>query len=406
MNRFSVSVCALAFVLLHQVSIAQKATVTANKMNVFYIGIDNPVTIMAEGLKCEDVVAEIDAPDGIIEHEGYHGKCGYNVRVKKPGKTTIYVYEKKEGKNRKLIDSCVFRIKRLPDPVITMGGTLRSGIVNHNVLKAQSGILALLENFDIDARFRVEGFVLQYCNEGSIAIIENKGTVFNEKIKRAIAEAKPADILHFDNIKIVGPDGSQRKMSPISFLIDGYIERRCKEGGFGIKLTPTFYESDSTEGNACESRGTFNCSCDCIDDALGKFDKNNKKTGWWIYNKIFNEQTVLSRKEFYNEDTATQYFYTNNYVSKMRTYINAKLNGKYAEYHADKVLSIEGQYAIDTVGFDTTFVIDPNTLDEVELTEAKVDEVKAGTWNYYTPAGKLYRREHYQKGKLLKEENF
>ncbi len=406
MNKFSAILYTLFFALLNQVSIAQRATVKAEKMNVLYIGIDNPVTIIAERLKCEDLVAEINAPEARIEKNKGITKCLYYVRVMQPGIAKIYVYEQLSGKQKRLIDSSIFRVKRSPDPITSVGGKLKGGLVKHSELKAQIGIILLFEGLDFEYRIQVLSFSLYHCKEGKLSIIKNSGPVFNNDIKIAIANAKYGDVLVFDDIKGQGENGTTRKMLPLKFIIDGYRNKLCDNGKLSLQSAPLFYKIDTNELTNDLTTENMNCESNCIDESIGNYDESRKKTGWWIYNKIDSGKKVTIRKEYFIEDTATQYFYTNDYVSKLRTYTGTVLNGKYAEYHTENVLRVEGQYKIDTVGIDTSLIIDPITLDESIHEEPIMDEVEAGTWNYYTTAGKLYLRKHYQKGKLVREENF
>ena len=112
-------------------------------MNVFYIGVPNPVTINS-GTGWDKTHVSISS--GSLAPSGGPGK--FIVNVKEVGKTTININA--DGKNT----SYDFRIKRIPDPVLKVGPNA-GGRVQSVVFKNQQFCRADLENFDFDARFNV-----------------------------------------------------------------------------------------------------------------------------------------------------------------------------------------------------------------------------------------------------------
>lgn len=95
---------------LYNQTASAPAAIALDKMNVLYIGLDNPITVAAPGVAPEDLVLTVT--EGSASITGKNGK--YNVRVTTPGQITIGVM--KRGDN-KLISQSSFRVKRIPDPV-------------------------------------------------------------------------------------------------------------------------------------------------------------------------------------------------------------------------------------------------------------------------------------------------
>ena len=85
------------------------ATVSADKMNVFYIGVDNPVSISVPGVPNDRVRASIT--NGTIIPKG-NGK--YIVRVSQGTKSVVNVTAEMNGKMMSM-GSAEFRVKRVPD---------------------------------------------------------------------------------------------------------------------------------------------------------------------------------------------------------------------------------------------------------------------------------------------------
>lgn len=193
---------------------AKSIVVSPTKMNVLYIGVDNPMKISVAGVQQQDVLASFQG-DGTLT-KGADG--GYVARVKTPGKTVISVSAKVDGKVQPM-GTEEFRIKRIPDPIPTVGGTLRGGPTAAGHLKVQSGLVALLENFDFEARFNVVSYTMGYQKGADYFEEKVSGPLFNNKIKGVLQGLKPKQIVIFDDIKVVGPDGTQRKIPQIAFKI-------------------------------------------------------------------------------------------------------------------------------------------------------------------------------------------
>jgi len=122
-------------------------------MNVLYIGVDNPMEVSVPGVGQGDVSAVLDGAGSLTKDPT--NPANYIAKVNAVGKCKINVSAKIDGKVQPM-DGKEFRIKRIPDPVPTLGGKLRGGNTQPGSIKAQSGVVALLENFDFEARFDVK----------------------------------------------------------------------------------------------------------------------------------------------------------------------------------------------------------------------------------------------------------
>lgn len=189
------------------------ATVAADKMNVFYIGVDNPVTVSASGVRSDKT--RVSMTGGTLNANGAGGK--YTVRVSSPGKASVTVTA--ETKNGPKSFNSDFRVKRIPDPVPEIGGK-SGGKMGTGEFKAQGGMIAVLKDFDFDARFEVLGFEVTHAQKGAdLMTAVNQGAKFNGSAANLIQQAKIGSIFYFDNIKVKGPDGTTRTLPTISFKI-------------------------------------------------------------------------------------------------------------------------------------------------------------------------------------------
>jgi len=187
---------------------------SADKMNVFYIGVDNPVTASITGIENKKV--NVSMSGGTITKASGPGK--YTVRVTKPGKASVNL----SGKNKKgesVNGSVEFRVKRIPDPVPEVGGK-QGGGMKTGEMKAQLGVAAMLKNFDFNAKFKVVGFEMTLAERGQdLLTCVNSGAKFGGQCQNLINRAKVGSIYYFDNIRAKGPDGTTRKLPTISFKI-------------------------------------------------------------------------------------------------------------------------------------------------------------------------------------------
>ncbi|TZF82141.1 gliding motility protein GldM [Pedobacter sp. BS3] len=186
------------------------AVVSPDKMNVFYIGVDNPVSISAPGIPKENL--KVSMKGGSIS--GSNGK--YIVKVHEVGDASISVSADIGGKPVNF-GATPFRVKRIPDPVAKVAGK-SGGTLGAAVIKSQDAIFAMLENFDFDARFRITRYTLIIAKPRADAVVLSaNGNEFTGPVRSAISGITPGSRVIFDNIVAVGPDGSQRQLNPIAF---------------------------------------------------------------------------------------------------------------------------------------------------------------------------------------------
>jgi gliding motility-associated protein GldM len=193
---------------------ARSVVVSPTKMNVLYIGVDNPMKISVPGVPQNDVNASVEGTGTLKKN----ADGSYTATVTQVGKVNVSVSAKIDGKVQAMGKE-EFRVKRIPDPQPSLGGKLFGGNTQPGTIKAQSGLVALLKDFDFDARFNVVSFQMVFSSKGEIFKAETQGPLFNANMKAFLDRAKPKDIIFIDEIKVVGPDKSPRKLGQIAFTI-------------------------------------------------------------------------------------------------------------------------------------------------------------------------------------------
>jgi gliding motility-associated protein GldM len=169
------------------------AAVMLDKMNVFYIGVDNPVTI---GSPTGWDKTNVSMTGGTISGSG----SARTVRVSAIGKASINVVADKKT------TSFEFRVKRIPDPVFKVGsGKVRMPSVE---FKSQQFCRAELENFDFDLKFQIVSATVYFsgANFPNVAQLALTGNNLSA-LSSLIAKCGPGSVITFDNVKVQGPDG-------------------------------------------------------------------------------------------------------------------------------------------------------------------------------------------------------
>lgn len=188
--------------------------VSPTKMNVFYIGVDNPVEVSVPGVPPDALQVSISGNNAIRRVSG----TSYVVNPRAAGDANIAVVATVDGQRRNM-GSKPFRVRALPDPVATVAGR-EGGNIDKNILLAQAVVLAELKNFDFDARFNVTSFTLSTTERGFVRDAPGNGMRITDEQKTIIQNAGRNQRVYFDDITAVGPDGSTRRLPAISFRIN------------------------------------------------------------------------------------------------------------------------------------------------------------------------------------------
>lgn len=192
------------------------ASLQLDKMNVMYIGVDNPVTVSAAGYSLQDVSLVIPEANVVSTP----GKLGhYEVRVEKIGERIAKIMAK-DATGMHEISTMPIRVKRIPNPEARIGGK-SSGSLQTSAFRAQAGIAAILDNFDFQAKYIVQSYEFSMLPKRGDLIGPFKVQGYklnpsgNTSVDDAVKRAKPGDKLFFDEIIAVGPDKQPRKLNSV-----------------------------------------------------------------------------------------------------------------------------------------------------------------------------------------------
>ncbi|HCE55479.1 MAG TPA: gliding motility protein GldM [Lutibacter sp.] len=166
------------------------AVISADKMNVVYRGVANPMTISIPGI-----------PDNLVNASGagLSRASGSGKYIMTPG-TGREVKINVTGKlpNGQTVSSSQdFRIKDIPSP----SGAIRkqSGYVKMPSSSLEnSTVSAELPDFDFDLSLNTSGFTIKVPGQSAVVVSGNK---MNDAARKAIAKAKRGDVITIFDIK-------------------------------------------------------------------------------------------------------------------------------------------------------------------------------------------------------------
>lgn len=192
----------------------RSASVSADKMNVLYVGVDNPLSITAAGISSNDLRVSGNGA-GINLTKTGAGK--YNATVSSQGDATISL-----SGGGLAPTNYEFRTKIIPPPVATLSGQ-EGGEMGNGTFRAQKALFPELKNFDFDARCEILSFNLFRVPKpgtGDAVAASNNGGTFQAGARNLIDKASPNDRYLFEDIRVRCPGWpTSQKIGSVFFKI-------------------------------------------------------------------------------------------------------------------------------------------------------------------------------------------
>jgi len=181
------------------------AVVSADKMNVVYRGLDNPISVSLPGVSDNNL--RVSATGGKLT--GSRGK--YSIRPA-AGNTASINVSAKLSSGKTVNSKATFRIKDIPAAMGSVRGqygTVRmpkSGLSN-------APIAAGLPDFEFDLSIKVKSFKIKV--PGQLTILVN-GSTLSAAAKSKLAKAKRGDIINIYGIKATANGYNLKKVLPVN----------------------------------------------------------------------------------------------------------------------------------------------------------------------------------------------
>jgi gliding motility-associated protein GldM len=189
------------------------ASIALDKMNVLYIGVDNPVTIAASGGGDDKVNATIN--NGSLTRVG-PGK--YIARVSAINDNTLITV----SVDGKVAGTSQFRVRTIPEAQAYVGGKPSGENYSASALNAQAGVGAGIKNFPFELEYDVVSFTFTTDTDDDIVSIPNQGAAFTGAVKNAMKAHLRSGVdrtVTFDDIRVKGPDGRTTKAPSLVYYV-------------------------------------------------------------------------------------------------------------------------------------------------------------------------------------------
>lgn len=188
--------------------------VSPTKMNVFYRGVDNPVSVSVSGYSDKDIAASM------TNGELRKGPEGYVIRPGRENEATVSATVTNPDGSKKAMPGIKFRVKNVPNPTPYFAGkSVNDETIKKAELTAAAGVIAKMENFEFDLKFEIVEFRVTMIVGGTPLEQAVKGPAVSSAMKEMFQKAKPGQKIYIEGIKAKGPDGTVRNLGSLSFKV-------------------------------------------------------------------------------------------------------------------------------------------------------------------------------------------
>jgi gliding motility-associated protein GldM len=194
---------------------AVSVSVSATNMNVLYVGVDNPISFAVAGISGDDIIPTISC--GTLKA----GAQRKNWIATVPGscdEAKIEIAVRTE-QGIKRLGYQAFRVKKVPDPTPLIIGA-KSGFIPRDLLIQNGRIMANMpDDFDFEFNFRVTSFKMTLQKGFNQYSYESNSEKLTEEMKKEIKTTNKGQVVIFDEILVMDPDGESRTLMPLILTI-------------------------------------------------------------------------------------------------------------------------------------------------------------------------------------------
>ena len=187
------------------------AVISADKMNVVYRGVENPITVSVPGVA--DNAVKASAP-GLKKIKG----IGKYVMAPGKGREVSITVNAKLPDGTPIKSSQMFRIKDIPAPVAAVRGEYGMIKMPKSTLQ-KATVSSMLPDFVFDLKLNTKGFSVKVPGQPTVIV---KGNKFDASAIRVLNKARRGDVVIIFDIKqsLVGNSGYYLKnASPVNVEI-------------------------------------------------------------------------------------------------------------------------------------------------------------------------------------------
>ena len=411
-------------------------------MNMFYIGLENPVNVAVDGVKAKNLVVEINGGELKGENGSYVFIPDGSARL------AVLKVGKKSKKGIKWIDSAEYRVRRVPKPEVLFG-TKTGGKMSVGELMAVRQINAGIgEGFAFEGiKYTVTSYQIMIISDDIFYTETVKGNLISSSTRKIFQSLQNSGIIIINNVEAKSRNNII-KLKGISLKVRGTLtDFDC----YSVILSGQYIDKNN---NIIPE--IINISTEKPEDL--DFDENYKKNGLWqlknkdllLYEYFYKKDTLLWSKQYYEngklktnktynrnnstcsyidyykngsvfrkgnfllaenfetivDDSCENKYFFNTYFICDLAEINECLFGKWEVFNKNGSLSAVGNmdttYTNSYYIVDKIFISDPNDpyKNLYDDEEATAFSVRQGLWKFYDDKGELLRQTFYDNGHI------
>jgi hypothetical protein len=212
---------------LNSILLGAKINASADKMNILYLGLENPITISVPGFKCSDIEPHLSKGKLIKKDD-----CKYliditNAGIKNNEEVLVTVMAKVNGTLKELDNAkeFVFRAKDIPQPRLSYSGKIENDFyISLEEFLKSSIPKPIIPNFDFDVELTLEDFYISLLGQGKEVNVSIDGNWHERDFRRILEELiKNAK---WEDAEIVDEDEKtgiikRRKVQRLSLALEG-----------------------------------------------------------------------------------------------------------------------------------------------------------------------------------------
>jgi len=176
----------------------QDLVIANSKMNILYIGVPNPIQFASKKLPVNKIILTVQRGE-IIYIDGH---LNYLNCRNEPGELIVYA---KNKQTKKIIDSTVFRLKYLPDPVVKFSASnmTEGAYIGKDFISDWHGIYAQFSD-DYELAVPIVSFKITISNSAGLKkILLNEGNRITPEVKNVISKIEKGDTVVMHDVKIL-----------------------------------------------------------------------------------------------------------------------------------------------------------------------------------------------------------
>lgn len=195
------------------------ATASADKMNVMYAGLENPITVSVPGVPNEKVRVSCD--NGTLTPLG-GGK--YNVTKPVAGRPChINISAETDSGSVRPMGVMEFRVKQLPAPMVYPSGATSPRTTASSLATSIGMVCTYGPDFNFNAKASVVSFSMDIIAPGGTAFLYSKEGIQGNQIpadaKSILKNARKGTKVMFYSINSVGADNNRVKSPDCTYII-------------------------------------------------------------------------------------------------------------------------------------------------------------------------------------------